>query len=58
MDNNAEKLFFEDRSERLYQIFIKDESICGFTSLFKLNKIGSKTGEKIKKYLYNKYGET
>ena len=58
MDNNAEKLLFEDQSERLYQIFIKDESICGFASLFKLNKIGSKIGLKIKKYLYDKYGET
>lgn len=57
MDNNAEKLSFEERSERLYQTFIKDESICGFTSLFKLNGIGSKTGSKIKKYLYDKYGE-
>lgn len=57
MDNNAEKLFFEELSERLYQIFIKDESICGFASLFKQNKIGSKTGSKIKKYLYDKYGE-
>lgn len=58
MDNNAEKLFFEELSERLYQIFIKDESICGFASLFKQNKIGSKNGSKIKKYLYDKYGET
>ena len=58
MDNNTEKHSFVERSEQLYQIFIKDESICGFASLFKLNKIGSKTGLKIKKYLYNKYGET
>jgi hypothetical protein len=57
MNNNAEKLSFVERSEKLYQIFIKDESVCGFTSLFKLNGVGSKTGSKIKKYLYDKYGE-
>ena len=57
MENNAEKLLLEQQSELLYQQFIKDESICGFASLFKLNKIGSKTGLKIKKFLYKKYGE-
>ena len=57
MENNAEKLSLEQKSELLYQQFIENESICGFTSLFKINKIGSKTGLKIKNYLYQKYGE-
>lgn len=44
-------------SEKLYQTFIKDKTTCGLTSLFKKNKIGSKTGGHIREILYKKYGK-
>jgi hypothetical protein len=47
----------ESISEKLYQQFINDTSICGLNSLFKLNKIGSKTGGHIRKIIYDKYGK-
>lgn len=54
----AEKqLFLEQKSEELYKQFVDDESICGLTSLFKLNGIGSKTGGRIRKLLYERYGK-
>jgi hypothetical protein len=47
----------EHLAEQLYAKFLNDESICGLTSLFKTNKIGSKTGSHIRKILYGKYGK-
>lgn len=54
----AEKRFYlQQKSEELYKQFLSDESICGLTSLFKLNKIGSKTGGHIRKLIYEKHGK-
>lgn len=43
--------------DSLYNQYIRDEKICGLKSLFKLNSIGSKTGEKLKNLMYRKYGK-
>jgi len=43
--------------DSLYNQYIRDEKICGLKSLFKLNSIGSKTGEKLKTLMYQKYGK-
>jgi len=54
----AEKHFYlQQKSEELYKQFLNDTTICGLRSLFKLNKIGSKTGEHIRKIIYEKYGK-
>jgi len=54
----AEKHFYlQQKSEELYKQFIDDETICGLVSLFKLNGIGSKTGGRIRKLIYEKYGK-
>lgn len=56
--SDAEKfLCLQKQSEKLYDQFLTEESFCGLTSLFKHNKIGSKTGLKIRKLIYEKYGE-
>lgn len=57
MTKEEKQLFLEQKSEELYKQFVEDEAICGLTSLFKLNGVGSKTGGRIRKLLYEKYGK-
>jgi len=57
MTKAEKQLFLQQKSEELYRQFLNDETICGLTSLFKLNGIGSKTGGNIRKLLYENYGK-
>lgn len=56
-ESKAEKHDLNSLSDDIYNEFLKNEKYCGLNSLFREKKIGSKTALKIRKIIYNKYGE-